>query len=43
LYSVFLFETGSVIGAPNSAVISRVDEVTAARTPVLKWSGVEKN
>jgi len=28
-----------VIHAPHDAVIKRVDEVTAARKPVLKWEG----
>ena len=29
-----------VIHAPHDAVIKRVDEVTAARKPILKWEGV---
>lgn len=29
----------TVTGAPHNAVIKRVDEVTAARNPVVKWEG----
>jgi glycine dehydrogenase subunit 2 len=32
-------EPNTVKGAPHTTVIKRVDEVTAARKPVLKWEG----
>lgn len=33
----------TVTGAPHNAIIKRVDEVTAARNPIVKWEGTDKN